>query len=110
MLSSNRVVYEQACTLSLTLALAVGGWSAPIRGPFTTEMDPWTHFTGVWGGEGSKNIWTGLEKNLTLAGIRSEDRPVRSQSTYRPSYPGPQLLVSLDIEIKQQTQLRIHVL
>ena len=35
-------------------------------------------------------VWTGAE-NLAPTGIRSPDRPVRSESLYRLSYPGPQL-------------------
>ena len=33
-------------------------------------------------------VWTGAE-NLYPTGIRSPDRPVRSESLYRLSYPGP---------------------
>jgi hypothetical protein len=33
-------------------------------------------------------VWTGAE-NLALTGIRSPDRPARSESPYRLSYPGP---------------------
>ena len=33
-------------------------------------------------------VWTGAEK-LAPAGIRSPDRPARSESLYRPSYGGP---------------------
>jgi hypothetical protein len=32
-------------------------------------------------------VWTGVE-NLARTGIRSPDRPARSQSLYRLSYPG----------------------
>ena len=35
-------------------------------------------------------VWTGTE-NLAPTGIRSPDRPSRSQSLYRLSYPGPLL-------------------
>ena len=35
-------------------------------------------------------VWTGAE-NLALTGIRSPDRPARSESLYRLSYPGPSL-------------------
>jgi hypothetical protein len=34
-------------------------------------------------------VWTGAE-NLTPTGIQSSDRPARSESLYRLSYPGPQ--------------------
>jgi hypothetical protein len=33
-------------------------------------------------------VWTGAE-NLASTGIRSQDRPARSESLYRLSYPGP---------------------
>jgi hypothetical protein len=33
-------------------------------------------------------VWTG-EENLSPTGIRSQDRPVRSESLYRLSYLGP---------------------
>jgi hypothetical protein len=33
-------------------------------------------------------VWTGTE-NLAHTGIRSPDRPDRSESLYRLSYPGP---------------------
>jgi len=33
-------------------------------------------------------VWTG-EENLATTGIRSPDRPARSESLYRLSYPGP---------------------
>jgi hypothetical protein len=33
-------------------------------------------------------VWTGT-KNLAPTGIRSPDRPARSESLYRLSYPGP---------------------
>ena len=35
---------------------------------------------------GPRAVWTGAE-NLALTGIRSPDRPTRSQSLYRPRYP-----------------------
>jgi hypothetical protein len=33
-------------------------------------------------------VWTGA-KNLALTGTRSPDRPARSESLYRLTYPGP---------------------
>jgi len=33
-------------------------------------------------------VWTGVE-NLAPTGIRSQDRPARSESLYRLSYRGP---------------------
>jgi len=42
--------------------------------------------TGGWAGPGP--VWTGAE-NLASTGIRSPDRPARSESLYRLSYLGP---------------------
>ena len=44
---------------------------------------PGTHCTGGWVGPGP--VWTAAE-NLAHTGIRSLDRPARSQSLYRLSY------------------------
>ena len=46
-----------------------------------------THCIGRW--LGLRPIWTGAE-NLAHAGIRYPDRPARSQTIYRLSYPVPQ--------------------
>ena len=53
-------------------------------------MTPGTHFIGGWVGPGP--VWTSAE-NLVPTGIRSTDRPARSEPQYRLSYPGPQSLV-----------------
>ena len=47
---------------------------------------PGVHFPGEW----VRHVdgWTGAE-NLAPTGIRSPDRPARSESLYRLSYPGP---------------------
>jgi hypothetical protein len=47
---------------------------------------PGTHSIGDW--VGPRPVWTGAE-NLAPTGIRSPDRPARSESLYRLSYPGP---------------------
>jgi hypothetical protein len=59
-----RGVYEQACTLSLTLALAVSRWSAPIYSPFTNKDTFYRRLGG-----GGKNIWTFLQKNSHSPGF-----------------------------------------
>ena len=51
---------------------------------FTTGKDPETIVQEA--GWAPSPVWTGAE-NLDLTGIRSPDRPVRSQSLYRLSYP-----------------------
>ena len=43
-------------------------------------------------GWASGPVWTGAE-NLAPTGIRSPDRPARSQSLYRLSYRGPRLIL-----------------
>ena len=43
-------------------------------------------------------VWTGAE-NLAPTGIRSPDRPARSESLYRLSYPGPQFCHCTDYVI-----------
>ena len=39
-------------------------------------------------------VWTGTE-NFSPTGIRSPDRPARSESLYRLRYPGPQIIGSM---------------
>jgi len=66
-----------------------GGWSAPRPGRFTPRKDPVLIVWGaVWAPE---QFWTDAEK-LFLTGILSPERPVRSESLYRLSYPGPPFL------------------
>jgi hypothetical protein len=50
-----------------------------------TRERPATHCIGGWA---LGPVWTGSE-NLALTGIRSSDRPARSESLYRPRYLGP---------------------
>jgi hypothetical protein len=54
--------------------------------PLYPREVPGTHCTGGWVASGP--VWT-CAKNLAPTGIRSPDRPARSQSLYRLSYPGP---------------------
>jgi hypothetical protein len=63
-----------------TLALGGGGWSAPCPGHFTPRKDPVPSVQEA--GWASGPVWT-CAKNLTPTGIRSPDRPARSQSLYR---------------------------
>jgi hypothetical protein len=55
----------------------------------TLGKRPGTHFMGGWWAPGTG--WTGAE-NLAPTGIRSPDRPARSESLYRLRYPGPRIL------------------
>jgi hypothetical protein len=73
-------------TLSLTSALDDCGWSTPRTGRFTPGKEPVPIVQEAGWAPGP--VWTGKE-NLASAGIRSPDRPARSESLYRLSYPGP---------------------
>ena len=75
-------------TLPSTSALDVGGWSAPRPGRFTPGKDPVPIVEEAGWAQGS--VWTGAE-NLGPTGIRSPDRPARSESLYRLSYTDPNL-------------------
>jgi hypothetical protein len=68
----------------LTSALVGGGWSAPHPGRFTKGKDPVPIIQETGWTPGP--VWT-CAKNLSPTGIRSPDRPARSQSLYRLSYP-----------------------
>jgi hypothetical protein len=67
--------------LFLTSALDGGGWSEPRPGRFTAGKDPVPIVQEAGWTPGP--VWTGAE-NFTLTGIRSPDRPVHSESLYRP--------------------------
>ena len=73
-------------TLPSTSALDRDGWSTPRPGRFTPGKDPVPIVQEA--GWASGPVWTGAE-NLASTGIRSPDRPARSKSLYRLSYPGP---------------------
>jgi len=64
------------------------GWvvNAMPRPLYPLERDP---VPIVWEAEWAPGtVWTGAE-NLPPSGIRSPDRPARSESLYRLNYPGP---------------------
>ena len=63
-----------------------GGWSTPRPGRFTPGKDPDTHCIGGW--VGSRAGLDGCE-HFAPTGIRSPDRPARSELLYRLRYPGP---------------------
>ena len=64
------------------------GWGVSVtpRPLFTPGKDPVPIVREAGWAPGP--VWTGAE-NLDSTGIRSPDRPARSQSLYRLSYPGP---------------------
>ena len=70
------------------------GWgvSVTLRPLFTPRKDPAPIVQEV--GWASRPVWTG-EENLAPTGIRSPDRPARSQTLYRLRYPGPRSILSL---------------
>ena len=55
-------------------------------GRFTSGKDP-VHVVQE-AGWATGPVWTGAE-NFAITGIRSPDRPARSESLYRLSHPGP---------------------
>jgi hypothetical protein len=67
----------------VTSAIERGGWSAPRPGRFTPGKDPVPIVQEAEWAPGP--VWT-CAKNRTPTGIRSPDRPARSQSLYRLSY------------------------
>ena len=66
------------------------GWmvNATSRSLYPRERDPATIVQEAGWAPGL--VWTGGE-NLATTGIRSLDRPARSESLYQLSYPGQQL-------------------
>ena len=70
-----------------TSALDGGGWSTPRPGRFTPGKDPIPIVQEAGWAPGP--LWTSAE-NLAPIGIRSPDRPTRSESLYRLSYLGPE--------------------
>jgi hypothetical protein len=73
-------------TLSLTSAPDEVGWSTPLPGRFTPGNDPVRIVQEAGWAPGP--VWTAAE-NLSPTGIRSPDRPARSELLCRLSYPGP---------------------
>jgi hypothetical protein len=70
-----------SCTLSLASALEGSEMASPTSRPLYPRERPGAHCTGGWVGPGL--VWTGAG-NLAATRIRSLDRPVRSESLYRP--------------------------
>jgi hypothetical protein len=65
--------------LPSTSALNGGGWSTPRPGCFTLGKDPVPIVKEDWWAP--RPVWTGAE-NLAPTGIRSLERPTRSESLY----------------------------
>ena len=77
---------DNTSTLSLISALDGGGWFNATPRLQPQERIPGTHCIGGWVGPRAGLNGCG---NLAPTGIRSPDRPARSESLYRLSYPGP---------------------
>ena len=75
--------WRYSSSLSLTSALGGSDWSMPRPGRFTLGRDSVPILQGGWA---PGPVWTGAE-NLIHTRIRSPDRPARSESQYRLSYP-----------------------
>ena len=71
------------------------GWSTPRTGRFTPGKDPIP--TVQEAGWAPGPFWTDAE-DLAPTGIRSPARPARSESLYRLSYRGPQLVYHISIK------------
>ena len=74
-------------TLSLTSALDRGGWSTPRSACVAPWKESLYPFYTKLGGPQSRSGLVG--KGPPPYDIRSPDRPARSESLYRLSYPGP---------------------
>jgi hypothetical protein len=68
------------------------GWVVnPRAGRFTPGKEPGTDCVGGWVGSRAGLDGCGKFRPPPHTGIRSPDRPARSESLYRLSYPGPEL-------------------
>ena len=104
--SEGELIYTRSSSLSLTSALDGGGWSTPRLCRFTPGK---TRYQLYWRLGGPQCRSGRVRKISPPTGIRSPDRPARSESLYRLHCPGPQkihnttdrLLVSLKLRVAQ---------
>jgi hypothetical protein len=75
----------------------VVGYQSHAPGRFTPGKDPVPIVQEA--GWAPEPVWTGAE-NLSHTGIRYPDSPGRSESLYRLSYPGPQLILIASLNPK----------
>ena len=87
----------------MTTALEGVRVSVTTRPLFTPWEDPVPNVYEVGWAPGP--VWTGAE-NLALTGIRSPDRPARSQSLYRLRYPATLLRVHEHNSFKLHTKIQ----
>ena len=86
----------------MTVALEWGAWSAAHPGRTLPPGKPDTDFTGGWVGLGA-----GLGGRKTRPHRDSiPDRPARSQSLYRLSYPAHNMSVCIRIKYQQKAHFR----
>jgi hypothetical protein len=83
--------YKYSSTLSLTSALDEYGWSTPRPGRFIPDKETWYPWHRRVGGPQGRS--GRVRKMLLPTGIRSPDRPGRSESLYRLSCLTPLLAV-----------------
>ena len=93
-------MYSSLLSLTSTLE-GVGGQRHARASPPLRERSG-THCIEGWVGPGP--VWTGVE-NLARSGIRSPDRPACSESQYRLSNPGPQNMIILFINLRENMRL-----
>jgi len=79
----------------------MGAWLTPRPGRFPSEKDP----APIVSDDGwvSDPVWTSTE-NLSFTGIRSPDRPARSESLYLLRFPGSYSIV-LYIKVYYNTRI-----
>jgi len=74
------------CSATLSLTSALDGVGGPRSAAFTPERDS---VPVLWEADWVPGpVWAGVE-NPVPTGIRSPDRPARSQTLHRLHYPGP---------------------
>ena len=91
---------KNSSIISSTSALDEVGGSAPRPGPFNPRKE--TRYPLYWGAP--VPVWTGAE-NLAYTGIRSPDRPVRSELLYQLRYPGPSRIRSLHYCVSEKPRI-----
>ena len=79
-------------TLPSTSALDRSGWSTPRPGRFNRGKTRYPLYRRLGGPQGRSGRVQKISPPPPLTGILSPDRPARSESLYRLSYPGPRYL------------------
>jgi hypothetical protein len=81
--------YRHSCRTFLTLALDGGGWATPRPYCFLPQERHSTHVTQKLSdlGEGTEECDKSRPSSPTRSGVRSAERPTRSEAVYRLCYP-----------------------